>query len=239
MEPLVARRAEGIAQRPGYRAEDVDQLDGAELVFLSTRRRLFGIAYRVLRDPFEAEDIVQDTWLRWRAADRASVLNAEAFLVTTTTRLALNDAQSARHRHEMPAGPWLPHLATPDTGPESGAERGERVDDAVLLLLAKLTPVERAVYVLREAFDYPYGRIADRLQLSEANCRQLMRRARRSMASERRRPVSLTAHKRLLDAFLAAARGGNVADLEDLLVGGAAPACAAGVGSGDDDPAAA
>lgn len=194
------------------------ELDWAAAAFNRSRRRLFGIAYRILRDPSGAEDIVQDAWLRWQAADRAAVVNTEAFLVTSTTRLALNDAQSARRRRERPAGPWLPEIPEPEIGPEAGAERTEAVEDAVFLLLAKLTPPERAAYVLRQAFDYPYDRIAELLHLSNANCRQLVGRAGRHLTSERRRPVSVTAHKLLLDVFLAAARDGDVTELEHLLV---------------------
>jgi len=202
------------------RTPDAHELDRAAAAFTRSRRRLFGIAHRILQDPSGAEDIVQDAWLRWQAADRAAVVNPEAFLVTSTTRLALNDAQSARRRRERPAGPTLPEIRDPEIGPEGGAERTEAVENAVFLLLAKLTPTERAAYVLRQAFDYPYPRIAELLQLSNANCRQLVGRAGRHLMSERRRPVSVTAQKGLLDAFLAAAREGDVDDLEHLLVAG-------------------
>jgi RNA polymerase sigma-70 factor (ECF subfamily) len=199
------------------------QLDGATRVFLRTRPRLFGIAYRILRSPFEAEDIVQDAWVRWQGADRAGVVNAEAFLATTTARLALNHLQSARRRRETPAGAQLPEAPESDVGPERVAERSDDVELAVLMLLAKLAPAERATYVLREAFDYPYDRIADLLRLSSANCRQLVRRARKRMAAGRCRPVSSTAHRRLLAAFLSAAQDGKVAALESLLAADVRP----------------
>jgi RNA polymerase sigma-70 factor (ECF subfamily) len=203
---------------PADGAADTDHLDPAQAVFLSARRRLFGIAYRILRNADEAEDIVQDAWLRWQATDRTAVVNAEAFLVTTTTRLALNNAQSAWHRRETPAGSWLPEHPESELGPEEDLECGEAVEDAMLALLAKLRPAERAAYLLRRAFDYPYDAIAELLQLSNANCRQLVGRAGRRIASERRRPVSLTAHKCLVDAFRAAAHDGNLAQLEELLL---------------------
>jgi RNA polymerase sigma-70 factor, ECF subfamily len=203
---------------PAHGADDTDHRDRAQVVFLSARRRLFGIAYGILHSPLEAEDIVQDAWLRWQAADRTAVLNAEAFLVTTTTRLALNKAQSAWHRRETPAGSWLPECPESDLGPEEVLERGEALEDSMLLLLSKLTPAERAAYLLRNAFDYPYDRIAELFQFTNANCRQLVRRAGRRIASERRRPVSVIAQKRLVEAFLAAARDGNFARLEELLV---------------------
>jgi RNA polymerase sigma-70 factor (ECF subfamily) len=197
-------------------------LDQAADAFIGARPRLFGIAYRILRNPFEAEDTVQDAWLRWQCADRSTVVNADAFLATTTTRLALNHAQSAWRRRESTVGSWLPEPAGPAAGPEPDAERAEAVERAVLLMLAKLTPAERAVYVLREVFDYPYVRIAELLHLSAENCRQLLRRARHALTSERRRPVRAAAHKRFLLAFLAAASGGPIAVLEQLLVSDAA-----------------
>jgi RNA polymerase sigma-70 factor (ECF subfamily) len=205
----------------------VSQLDRAAHVFVSARPRLFGIAYRILQNPSEAEDIVQDAWLRWQRADRAAVMNAQAFLATTTTRLALNQAQCARRRWETPAGPWLREPAEPADGPERDAERREAIELAVRLMLANLTPNERAAYVLREAFDYRYDRIAELLRLRAAHCRQLVRRARQRMASERRGPVSAAAHKRLLRAFLAAAQDGHIAELERLLVADAADSSAA------------
>jgi len=143
-------------------------------------------------------------------------------------------------RRETPAGPWLPESPEPQGSPESDAERGEAVERAVLVLLGKLTAGERAAYVLREIFDYPYDRVANLLHLGAANCRQLVRRARQRVASDWRRPVSVTAQQRFLEAFLAAAHDGNIAALEDLLAADAAAAVALNVGSdGDDDPAAA
>ena len=203
---------------PADGGAETDPLDRAQAAFLSARRRLFGIAYRILQNPYEAEDVVQDAWLRWQATDRTAVVNAEAFLVTTTTRLALNNAQSAWHRRETPAGSWLPEHPESAFSPEEDLERGEAVEDTMLLLLAKLTPAERAAYLLRHAFDYPYDAIAELFQLSSANCRQLVRRAGQHIESGRRRPVSLTAHKRLVDAFRAAAHHGNFAQLEKLLL---------------------
>jgi RNA polymerase sigma-70 factor, ECF subfamily len=238
IEPFVTGRRTDASRRNPARRQESDRLDRVALDFVDTRSRLLGIAYRILRNPFEAEDIVQDTWLRWQATDRSAVLNADAFLTTTTTRLALNHAQCAQRRHERPAGPWLPDMSTRDVGPESSAEIGDDVERAVLLLLAKLKPAERAAYVLREVFEYPYDRIADVLHLNPANCRQLVRRARQRVASERCRPVSVAAHRRLLEAFLAAARG-NTGELEDLLVAGAARAAGRMVGSDGSDPAAA
>lgn len=180
------------------------------------RPRLFGIAYRMLGSAAEAEDIVQDVWLRWQTSDRSVVLNPPAFLATMATRLAINLAQSARARRETYVGPWLPEPVDTSTDPQLGAERGEALQFAVLLLLEKLSPKERAAYVLREAFDYPYGQIADILQLEEANTRQLVSRARQHIANGRRTPVSSAEQRRLLEAFIAAAQNGDRATLEDL-----------------------
>ena len=184
--------------------------------FLKVRPRLFGIAYRMLGSASEAEDIVQDVWLRWQAADRSTVLDPPAFLATTTTRLAINVSQSARVRHETYVGPWLPEPVDTSSDPRLGAERGEALNFAILLLLEKLPPTERAAYVLREAFDYPYRQIADILQLEEANTRQLVARARQHIAEGRNKPVSSEEHQRLLEAFIIAAQKGDLATLESL-----------------------
>jgi RNA polymerase sigma-70 factor (TIGR02957 family) len=180
------------------------------------RPRLFGIAYRILGSAAEAEDIVQDVWLRWQATNRRAVLDPSAFLATATTRLAINLAQSARSRREMYVGPWLPEPVDTSTDPQLGAERAEALEFAVLLLLEKLPPTERAAYVLREAFDYPYRQIAEILQLEEANTRQLVTRARQHITDGRRTPVSPAEQRRLLEAFLAAAQKGDLAALEGL-----------------------
>lgn len=184
--------------------------------FIKARPRLFGIAYRMLGSAAEAEDIVQDVWLRWQVTDRSVVLDPPAFLATTTTRLAINLAQSARSRHETYVGPWLPEPVDTSTDPQLGAERGEALEFAVLLLLEKLSPTERAAYVLREAFDYPYRQIAEILQLEEANTRQLVARARQHITEGRRAPVSSAEQRRLLEVFIAAAQKGDLAALEGL-----------------------
>ncbi|HEY4356897.1 MAG TPA: RNA polymerase sigma-70 factor [Acidobacteriaceae bacterium] len=191
-------------------------LDHAASVFLSVRPRLFGIAYRMLGSASEAEDLVQDVWLKWQLTDRSKVLEPPAFLSTMTTRLAINVVQSARVQRETYIGPWLPEPVDTSTDPELGAARGEALQLAVLLLLEKLTPTERASYVLREAFDYSYREIADILQLSEANTRQLVTRARKHIADERRTAVSSIEQRRLLETFLSAAQQGNISALEGL-----------------------
>ncbi|MCI0570094.1 MAG: sigma-70 family RNA polymerase sigma factor [Myxococcaceae bacterium] len=194
-------------------------LDGATSVFLRNRPRLFGIAYRMLGSAAEAEDVLQDSWLRWQATDHGRVQDPTAFLVTITARLALNANESARvrGRHETCVGPWLPEPVDTRSDPALGAERGEALSFGVLLLLEKFSPAERAAYVLREAFDYPYRQIADVLQLGEANVRQLVTRARKRISDERRAPVGPAEHRRLLEAFIAAAQTGDREPLEKLL----------------------
>jgi RNA polymerase sigma factor (sigma-70 family) len=185
--------------------------------FLSVRPRLFRIAYRMLGSAAEAEDIVQDVWMRWQTADRALVRDAAAFLATTTTRLAINVRQSARSRRETPVAPWLPEPVDAKADPGQGAERRQALKVGVRLLLERLSPAERAAYILREAFDYPYRDIAHILRFEEANARQVVSRARQHVAGGRRRAASATKQRRLLDCFIAAVQWGDVADLEGLL----------------------
>ncbi|MFI6294699.1 sigma-70 family RNA polymerase sigma factor [Nonomuraea sp. NPDC050790] len=190
-----------------------------ESAFVTVRPRLFAIAYRYLRDVGEAEDVVQETWLRWDRADRSVVANPPAFLAVTATRLAINVARSARRRHETCVGPWLPvEMGYGGAGLETAAERYEAVDLAVRLLLEKVSPAERAAYLLRKAFDYPYRRIAEVLGLAEVHTRQLVRRAHARLADDRCRPVDAVAHQRLVQAFLTAAQTGDLDSLEKLLV---------------------
>ncbi|MEU3852938.1 RNA polymerase sigma factor SigJ [Streptomyces sp. NPDC029554] len=192
-------------------------LDAAADTFERLRPRLFGIAYRVLGSVSEAEDVVQDVWVRWQDTDRSAVRDHGAFLARIATRLAINVAGSARVRREAYVGPWLPEPVDTGVDPQVGAERGEALELAVLLVLERLNPVERAAYVLREAFDYGYDEIADMLQLSQANTRQVVSRARKRLSAERREPVDPSRHRRLLEAFVAAARHGDVTALEQVL----------------------
>ena len=184
--------------------------------FMSVRPRLFGIAYRMLGSAAEAEDIAQDVWVRWQTADRSLVRDAAAFLVTTTTRLAINVMQSARSRRERHAGSLRPEQIDTSADPELRAEHGEGLEAGILLLIEKLSPTERAAYVLREAFDYPYRDIANVLRLEEANARQVVTRARQHVVHDRRMSASSTDQRHLLDAFIAAARSGDIAGLEGL-----------------------
>ncbi|WP_210571982.1 RNA polymerase sigma-70 factor [Streptomyces sp. GESEQ-4] len=192
-------------------------LSEAVSVFVELRPRLFGIAYRLLGSAVEAEDVVQEVWLRWQRTDRAIVVSPVAFLSTTTTRLALNVAQSARLRRESYIGPWLPEPVDTSNDPEVGAERAEALELALLLVLEKLPPTERAAYVLREAFDYDYPEIARILGLSPVNVRKIVSRARKHLTDDQRDSVDAGEHRRLLEAFVGAAQRGDVGTLEELL----------------------
>src|SRR5919198_285267 len=178
----------------GPRAE-VDDLEEATVVFGQVRPRLFGIAYRMLGSATEAEDLVQEVWLRWQTSDRSSVVNPAAYLAMAIPRLAITASQSARARRETYIGPWLPEPVDTSADPYLGAERGEALQFAALLLMEKLTPSERAAYVLREAFDYSYALIADILASTEPAVRQLVSRARKHMTGERRTPVTAAAQR--------------------------------------------
>ena len=191
-------------------AHDVESFEGL-------RPRLFGIARRVLGNPADADDVVQDAWMRWQRTDRSQVRDATAFLVTMTARLALTAGQSARARREIAASPLLVEAADLGADPSLDAERREALELALVTLLENLTPAERAAYILREAFEYPHRRIAQVLGLSETNARQLVARARRRLAGERRRRARAGELRRLLDAFLVAAQSGDLATLEEIL----------------------
>ena len=186
-------------------------------VFEAQRRRLFGIAYRMLGSASDAEDLVQEAWLRWQSADRSGVAEPAAFLATIVTRLSLTALDSARARRETYIGPWLPEPVDTSNDPALGAERAEALSLAVLLLLERLTPAERAAYVLHEAFDYPFRQVAELLETSEANARQLGSRARQHIDQERGAPVPKAERERLLALFMAAAQSGDVAALEAAL----------------------
>jgi RNA polymerase sigma factor (sigma-70 family) len=185
--------------------------------FQRVRPRLFGIAYRVLGSATDADDVVQDAWIRWHRTDRTEVRDAASFLATTTTRLAINVIQSARARRESHIEPQIIDRVDTRANPLLDAQRGEALELAVGALLGKLSAAERAVYVLREAFDYPYRTISEVLPLSEANARQLITRARRRLADEHRRPIDAREQQRYLDAFVVAAEKGELARLEQLL----------------------
>lgn len=196
-------------------ASDVCDADVA--AFHAVRPRLVGIANRVLRDATEAEDVVQDTWIHWQTTDRTVVRDAVAFLARTTTHLAIHVIQSARARRETYVEPQNVAALDLSTDTSCDVERREAVELAIHALLEKLSPTERAAYLLREAFDYPYRELGAVLGLSEANARQVVTRARRRLSGQPRRPVAGAEQKRLVDVFVSAAQAGDLASLERLL----------------------
>jgi RNA polymerase sigma-70 factor (ECF subfamily) len=190
--------------------------DDGLAAFLNVRPRLLSIVYRMLGSAAEAEDIVQDVWVRWQMTDRTVIRNAAAFLATTATRLAINVMQSARMRREVHVEPRLSDRSDGSEDPSAGVERREALASGVLLLLERLTAPERTAYVLREAFDYAYRDIARILRLQESNARQLVARARQHVGDGRRRRAHPTEHRHLLEAFIAAAEIGDAPGVERL-----------------------
>src|SRR5882757_6204901 len=195
-------------------AEDVDR-------FEASRHRLEAIAYRLLGSASEAEDAVQDTFLRWQAADLDHIEVPEAWLTKVLTNLCLNQLASARARRETYVGQWLPEpllSGDPMLGPADTAEQRESVSYAVLALLEHLTPNERAVYVLREAFDYPHREIAEVLDITEAASQQIFHRAKKHVADGKARTeIDEAAARRIVDEFLAATTSGQTEPLVRLL----------------------
>ncbi|AVT34472.1 MULTISPECIES: RNA polymerase sigma factor SigJ [unclassified Plantactinospora] len=190
-------------------------------LFESSRGRLEAIAYRLLGSATDAEDAVQDTFLRWQAADREHIETPEAWLTKVLSNVCLNQLSSARARREKYVGSWLPEpLLAGDRmlGPAETAEQRELVSMAVLTLMERLSPNERVVYVLREAFGYPHGEIARILDITEANCQQIYRRARQHVSTDRTRiEIDASAAKKIAEEFLAAAVSGDTEPLVRLL----------------------
>ncbi|MEL1264169.1 RNA polymerase sigma-70 factor [Pseudoxanthomonas putridarboris] len=191
-----------------------------ENTFETHRPRLFGLSYRLLGSRSDAEDVVQDAWLRWQQADHASIRDPEAWLVTAATRLGIDRLRAARVQRGRYVGPWLPEPAEIDEapGPDHHAERAEQVSLAFLAVLERLGPEERAAYLLKEAFDYEYAQIAPLLGQSEANCRQMVHRAReRVQAARPRFEVEPERHRKLLERFMHAASRGDQTAITALL----------------------
>jgi RNA polymerase sigma-70 factor (ECF subfamily) len=188
------------------------------------RRLLFSVAYQMLGSVADAEDVVQDAWLRWSAADRGDVVDERAYLVRIVSRLALDRLDSARARRESYVGPWLPEplltgrdpvaSAPQAADPEDAAELGEQVSLALLVVLETLSPAERAVFVLREAFGMSTAEVAAALGRSEAAVRQMTHRAREHVqARQPRFDTDRAAQREVTERFLAAAVGGDVETL--------------------------
>ena len=194
--------------------------------YAELRPLLFSIAYRMTGTAGDAEDIVQEAFLRYHRRDEEAVVETpRAWLTTVTTRLAIDHLRSARVRREAYVGPWLPEPIATDVAedPSARAELTDSLSLAFLAVLERLSPVERAVFLLREVFDYGFEEIAPIVERSEDNCRQLLVRARRHVDAERPRfPVSRERQEELTERFLAACMSGDVEALEAILAADAA-----------------
>ncbi|WP_330181736.1 RNA polymerase sigma-70 factor [Nocardia sp. NBC_01503] len=187
--------------------------------FVEHRRLLFGTAYQMLGSVTDAEDILQDAWIKWHAADRESVEHPKSYLVRTITNLCLNRLTSARATRETYIGPWLPEpLLTTAADAAQETEMAETVSTAMLVVLETLTPVERAVFVLREVFGYSYAEIGGFLDRPEPSVRQISHRARDHVHARRPRfDADDTARQEITRKFMAACHGGDVNALMELL----------------------
>lgn len=195
-------------------------MDAATTTFHDQRARLQGIAYRMLGSVSESEDIVQDVWLRWHAADKQRIDNAEAWLVTTTTRIAIDRLRAAKARREHYVGIWPPEpvLTEGPATPESIEERANDVSFALLTVLERLRPEARAAFLLREVFEAGYDEVARTLGKSEAACRQLVHRAKLHLREQRPQPVGPHAvHQSLMRRFAKALAQGDLAGIKPLL----------------------
>lgn len=213
--------------------------------FDALRPRLFGIAYRMLGVRADAEDVLQDAWLRWRDADHASLQSAEAWLVTVVTRLAIDRLRAAKSEREAYVGAWLPEpiVEADERTPEFLAEFASDVSVAFLHVLERLGPEERAAFLLRQVFDYDYGEVAEMLGKREPAVRQMVHRAAERVRQERPRfVVPVDRHRELLQKFIAAAHSGQRAAIRALLAddvhsvgdgGGKASAVAGGLHGGE------
>ena len=192
------------------------------------RKRLLGLAYRMLGSVADAEDAVQETYLRWHGVDRGNVSDPRAFLMTTTTRICLDVLSSARVRREQYVGPWLPEpvIDTAALAPDSRTELAEDLSIALLLTLERLSPLERAAFLLHDVFDFSFGEVATTLERSEAACRQLAARARAHVREVRPRGTFAppahsdeidSKHAHLMTAFVSATQSGDLNTLMQLL----------------------
>src|SRR5215203_301773 len=187
-------------------------------VFDEHRGLLISVAYRVLGSVTDAEDAVQEAWLRWSGVDHSGVDNPRAFLVRVTTRLAIDRLRRAKARRESYVGPWLPEPILTRQDPAEDAAMAESVSMAMLVVLETLSPLERAVFVLREAFGLPYAEIADVLGRKEEAVRQLARRARDHIRERRTRfKADQTEQRRVTERFLEATVSGDLATLMEVL----------------------
>lgn len=189
-----------------------------QLAFQQYRTLLFSVAYRILGSAADAEDVVQDAWLKWSAADRSQVADPKAYLTRIASNLSMERLRSTRHQRETYVGPWLPEpiLTGPDTADEVAA--ADTVSMALLVVLETLSPLERAVFVLKEAFAFSYAEIADAVERSEPAVRQAAHRAREHVQARRPRfTADRTRQRHVAERFFAAATGGDINTLMELL----------------------
>jgi RNA polymerase sigma-70 factor (ECF subfamily) len=187
--------------------------------FNEHRGQLFGIAYRMLGSVSEADDMVQETWLRWQKQDAAEIRSAKSWLIATITRLCIDQLRSARRTREEYYGVWLPEplVETPAPSPEEAAVRADSLTMAFMLMLETLSPTERAVFLLREVFDYDYADIASTVGKSEANCRQILRRAKAQFDVTPPASPPDDRARRVVERFMKASETGEVGELLALL----------------------
>ncbi|MFE1881368.1 RNA polymerase sigma-70 factor [Streptomyces diastatochromogenes] len=194
------------------------QADPGQLAFQQYRTLLFSVAYRILGSAADAEDAVQDAWLKWSAADRSQVADPKSYLTRIISNLAMERLRSTRHQRETYVGPWLPEpiLTGPDTA--DGVAAADSVSMALLVVLETLSPLERAVFVLKEVFAFSYAEIAQAVERSEAAVRQAAHRAREHVQARRPRFTADRARQRdVTERFFAAATGGDLNTLMELL----------------------
>ena len=212
-EERTMSRADGSASR----GEPRPTADARAAVFTDTRPLLFAIAYRMLGSVADAEDLVQDAYLRWQQARDEEIRAPRAYLTTIVTRLAINQLNSARVQRESYVGPWLPEPLVTEHAPDPSepVELAESLSMAFLLMLERLSPIERAVLLLHDVFDFDYGEIARVVDKSEANCRQLLSRARKRLDSGQSRfEADPAAAERLMQLFT---RASDTGDIDGLL----------------------
>lgn len=202
--------------------ERTDDRSSAIAVFESHRPHLMGVAYRILGSVTDSEDVLQEAWLRWSKTDRAPVSNSEAFLTTVVGRLSLDHLRRAKSRRESYTGSWLPEPVAPDPDPQrdpaAAAELADSLSMALLVVLERLSPLERAAFVLREVFERPYPEVASALGRNEAATRQLVRRARdRVDAGHARYQADVKVHAQVVDRFLEACANADLDALMEIL----------------------
>lgn len=199
---------------------DPNEAQAPAEIFEGYRDYLFSVAYRMLGSVMEAEDMVQETYLRWQRVKAGEVDSPKSYLATIVARLCLDQLKSARARREQYIGPWLPEplIADPGSGPAETLARAESLTMAFLVLLESLEPEQRVVYFLREVFDYGYHEISEMIDKSEAACRQMVSRARKYIEERRPRfPVTTEESEQAVEEFMGAVNGGNMEGLLSVL----------------------